>query len=159
MPAIKPLIIVCAALFAAPVVPAQAADPAVSQQVMDTERAFASSMADRDFEAFKSFLSSETIFFSGETPIRGADRVGEAWKPYFDGPAAPFSWEPQTVEVLDSGSLALSSGPVRDPEGNLAGTFTSIWRLEAPGQWRIIFDKGNPACPQPAEAHSESANP
>jgi ketosteroid isomerase-like protein len=159
MPKIKSAIIACAALLAAIMVSAQAADPATGRQVMDTERAFAASMADRDFEAFKSFLSAETIFFSGETAMRGAERVAEAWEPYFDGPDAPFSWEPKTVEVLDSGSLALSSGPVHDPAGNLVGTFTSIWRLEAPGQWRIIFDKGNPACPQPPEASSESTDP
>ena len=28
-------------------------------------------------------------------------------------------------------------------------TFTSIWRLEAPGVWRIIFDKGNEVCDCP----------
>lgn len=48
--------------------------------------------------------------------------------------------------VLDSGTLALSTGPVRDPKGKLVATYTSIWRLEAPGTWRIVFDKGNDAC-------------
>jgi hypothetical protein len=52
------------------------------------------------------------------------------------------------VEVLDSGTLALSSGPVRDAEGNLIGTFMSVWRHEGPGAWRIVFDKGNPVCPK-----------
>ena len=60
---------------------------------------------------------------------------------------APFSWEPEQVQVLDSGTLALSSGPVRNPEGKTVATFTSIWRLEAPGVWRIVFDKGNRVCP------------
>jgi hypothetical protein len=35
---------------------------------------------------------------------------------------------------------------VRDSKGKLIGRFTSIWRLEAPGVWRIIFDKGNEVC-------------
>jgi len=48
--------------------------------------------------------------------------------------------------VLDSGTLALSSGPVFDPDGKQIATFNSIWRLEAPGQWRIVFDKGSAAC-------------
>ncbi|HPA52918.1 MAG TPA: DUF4440 domain-containing protein, partial [Thermoanaerobaculia bacterium] len=61
---------------------------------------------------------------------------------------APFSWEPALVEVLDSGTLALSTGPVRDPAGKETGTFTSIWRREGPGTWRIVFDKGNPVCPK-----------
>jgi ketosteroid isomerase-like protein len=48
------------------------------------------------------------------------------------------------VEVLDSGTLALSAGPVRDPKGQQIGTFNSIWRREADGSWKIIFDKGCP---------------
>jgi len=35
---------------------------------------------------------------------------------------------------------------VRDRNGKQIATFSSIWRLEAPGTWRIIFDKGEAAC-------------
>ena len=137
-------------------VSAQQPDPGqLRQQVEDTERAFAATMADRDHNAFTSFLSEETVFFSGEAPLRGKQQVADAWKPYFEGPDAPFSWEPQQVEVLDSGTLALSSGPVRDPDGKLVATFTSIWRLDASGNWRIIFDKGNRACDVPTREPSE----
>jgi hypothetical protein len=48
------------------------------------------------------------------------------------------------VSVLDSGSLGLTSGPVFDPEGNQIGTFNSIWRLNADGVWKIVFDRGCP---------------
>jgi len=137
-------------------VSAQQPDPGqLRQQVEDTERAFAATMADRDHNAFTSFLSEETVFFSGEAPLRGKQQVADAWKPYFEGPDAPFSWEPQQVEVLDSGTLALSSGPVRDPDGKLVATFTSIWRLDASRNWRIIFDKGNRACDVPTREPSE----
>lgn len=104
-------------------------------------------MAARDHAAFVSFLSKEAVFFSGPRPLRGAEAVAAWWKRHYEGPAAPFSWEPEEVAVLDSGTLALSSGLVRDPAGNLVGTFTSIWRLEN-GRWRIVFDKGDEACPK-----------
>jgi ketosteroid isomerase-like protein len=118
----------------------------LKRQVADTERAFARTMADRDHAAFSAFLSQETVFFTGPTPLRGSKAVAERWKRFYEKPAAPFSWEPAEVEVLDSGTLALSSGPVHDPAGRQIGTFTSIWRLEAPGTWRIVFDKGCPPC-------------
>ena len=120
----------------------------LQRQVRATEQAFAQTMADRDFDAFVSYLSPETIFFSGEHVLRGRDAVAEAWKPYFEQAQAPFSWRPLAVEVLDSGELALSSGPVLDPGGECIGTFTSVWRLEAGGDWKIIFDKGSSDCPQ-----------
>jgi ketosteroid isomerase-like protein len=61
---------------------------------------------------------------------------------------APFSWRPETVEVLESGTLALSSGPVFDAAGQPIGAFNSIWRLEADGRWRVVFDKGCPHVPE-----------
>ena len=119
----------------------------LKRQVADTERAFARTMATRDHKAFTSFLSQEAVFFSGPKPLRGPQQVADWWKRYYEGPNAPFSWEPEEVEVLNSGALAISSGPVRDPKGVVFAIFMSVWRLEDDGKWRIIFDKGNQACP------------
>ncbi len=126
--------------------PARSSPQALRDEVFATERAFAKTMADRDHAAFASFLAAETVFFSGEKALRGAEAVAAHWKKYYDGKDAPFSWEPAQVEVLDSGTLALSTGPVRDPDGKVSGTFTSIWRREGPGKWKIVFDKGCPVC-------------
>ena len=126
--------------------PQRASIEELQKQVADTERGFAKSMADRSHAAFTTFLSEEAIFFTGPTPLRGKQAVADAWKRFYEKPDAPFSWEPEKVQVLDSGTLAISSGPVRDPAGKHFATFSSIWRLEAPGVWRIIFDKGEMVC-------------
>ncbi len=118
----------------------------LAQQVFETERAFARTMAARDHAAFTSFLAEEAVFFSREGPLRGKAEVAAGWKRYYEPADAPFSWEPGQVEVLGSGTLALSTGPVHGPGGELIGTFTSIWRQEEPGRWLVVFDKGNPAC-------------
>ena len=112
------------------------------QQVIETERAFAATMRARDFEAFAGFLSKEAVFMVPGGAQRGRDAVAEAWRPYFDGAAAPFAWAPDQVEVLASGTLAYSSGPVTDPSGRQVGRFNSVWRLEGPGTWKIVFDRG-----------------
>ncbi|RPJ54363.1 MAG: nuclear transport factor 2 family protein [Acidobacteria bacterium] len=117
----------------------------LQKQVRDREIAFAKTMADRDHAAFSSFVSEEAIFM-GRTVSRGRVAVAEAWKRFFEGPKAPFSWEPERVEVIDSGTLAISSGPVRDPAGNRTGTFNSTWRRESDGQWRVVLDIGCPPC-------------
>ena len=126
--------------------PPQASLEDLRKQVTEAERAFARTMAERNFPAFASFLSEEAIFYAGQKPLRGKEVVAADWKRFYEKPDAPFSWEPREVEVLDSGTLAISSGPVRDPSGKVFATFTSIWRLEAPGVWRIVFDKGSEAC-------------
>jgi len=135
----------CAALLGACSTSAIKTDRATAEkQVADTERAFAKTMADRDHAAFTSFLSDDTVFFSGPSPLHGKAAVATHWKRFYEGPSPPFSWKPDRVEALDSGLLALSTGPVFDPAGKCVGRFTSIWRQEAQGVWRIIFDKGGP---------------
>ena len=116
------------------------------REVEATERAFAKTMADRDHAAFAGFLAEDAVFFGGKEPQRGKAQVAAGWKKYFDKPAAPFSWEPAQVEVLDSGMLALSTGPVRDADGKIIATFNSIWQRQPSGTWRIVFDKGSEVC-------------
>ena len=142
---------------AAPAQPLSTA--ALRLDVEATERGFARSMADRDLAAFGRFLADEAVFFQGpQRVLRGRGAVLEVWKRYFETPVAPFSWEPDDVEVLASGTLAATSGPVRNPAGQVIGRFHSIWRREADGHWRIVFDRGESPCdcrdtaPAPAPA-------
>ena len=95
---------------------------------------------------FGGYVAEEGVFFGGKGPLRGRAAVVQAWTRFFEGKEAPFSWEPETVEVLPSGNLALTAGPVRDPKGTLIGTFSTVWRLETDGRWRVIFDRGCDVC-------------
>ena len=136
------LVVLSAALLSLPAdTMAQQTD--LAARVEAREIAFAKTMADRDLDAFVSFLSQEAVFFNGNEPIRGREAIVAAWAPFYEGESAPFSWHPDTVEVLESGTLALSSGPVRSPSGEEVGRFNSIWRLETDGVWRVVFDKGS----------------
>ncbi len=120
-----------------------------TEQVRRAESAFARTMADRDHEAFSRYLADDAIFVGSRETYRGRNAIALGWKRFFEGDSAPFSWRPEQVEVLASGGLALSSGPVLDPDGRVIGTFNSIWRLEPDGAWRVVFDKGCAACEDP----------
>ena len=140
----------CAVVFAGPAAFAQGGTPRIGQaEVFAAERAFAKSMADRDFAAFGRLIAPDTVFFGNAKVHRGRDAVLAAWKGFFDGPQAPFSWEPDQVEVLESGQLALSTGPVRNPQGQVIARYNSIWMRTADGRWLIVFDKGSPPDPAP----------
>ena len=142
-------------IFGLPAV-ALAADGAgnaeLAAQLRAAEKAFARTMADRDHEAFVSFVADEAVFFGRHGELRGRDAVAAAWKPLFEGAAAPFSWQPEVATVLDSGGLGLTSGPVLAPDGRRIGTFTSVWRREADASWKIVFDRGCPDCECPGQA-------
>jgi ketosteroid isomerase-like protein len=138
-------LVLLGALTISPVA-AQSGNNSLTQQVRDAERAFARSMATRDFNAFGALVADEAIFFGDQGAQRGKTAVLAAWKGFFDGPNAPFSWDPDTVEVNQSGTLGLTSGPVKDPSGKQIGVFNSVWRRDASGGWKVVFDKGCPVC-------------
>ena len=140
--------LLCAGLvmLAATAVVPRASNAELRQQVVDAERAFAATMQARDHAAFTRLIADEAVFLSGPTALRGRDAIAKVWLQYYAKPEAPFSWEPEQVEVVESGTLAYSGGPIRDPGGKVIGRFNSIWRLEAPGVRRVVFDRGSDFC-------------
>lgn len=139
-----PLRVILLTTMAAPV--GAQSHPRLAREVFAAESSFAQAMAARDLAAFGRLVADDAVFFGGSGALRGKAAVIAGWQALFEGPAAPFSWSPEVVEVLESGALAHSSGPVRDPQGRRIGTFNSIWRREADGRWRVVFDKGCPVC-------------
>ena len=117
-----------------------------ADEVRAAETAFAKAMADRNLAAFTALLADEAVFWGGKGVQRGKAAVAGEWKRFFDGPTAPFSWAPADVEVLSSGNLGFSSGPVFDPNGTRIGTFNSVWQRQSDGSWKVVFDKGCPPC-------------
>lgn len=136
---------------------AEVAAGRLAAELAAVEEAFARTMAERDHEAFASFLAEETVFFGRRGEIRGREAVATAWKPLFEGPEPPFAWHPESATVLDSGALGLTSGPVLAPDGRRIGTFNTVWRREADGSWKVVFDRGCPDCDCPPLPSAEAA--
>ncbi len=133
---------ICAAIVLITMtLPASAHDPAaLEDSLRATETAFAATMADRDLEAFSSFLAEDAIFSSPRNLLRGREAIVEGWRPFFDGPDAPFSWKPARVHVLDDGTIGGTTGPVFNPAGETVGHFVSTWKRQSDGTWKIILD-------------------
>lgn len=145
------LSLLAAVCFAPPVLVAQSGPSEVlARQVFAAESSFAATFAKRDIAAFAALVSPEAVFF-GRTMMRGKDEVVEGWKGLFEAPTPPFSWKPDVIEVLESGMLAISVGPVYSPDGKHVSNFNSVWRREADGRWLVVFDKGSPVDRDPAE--------
>ena len=129
----------------------------LEQDVRCREVGFSKSVESLDHELFASFIDPDARFIGGKVD-RGRENIAEAWKVFFAADSPSIKWRPQFIEVLESANLALSRGPYRmqtkDDDGNEIerwGTFNSIWRLGADGQWRVVFDAGSPAASEPDE--------
>jgi len=122
-------------------------DP-VRQAVLCAEVGFSRSVENQDFEAFKSFLDPEVRFVTDRIS-RGPEEVGQGWANFFKEDGPKIRWRPLIVEVVAGGTLAINRGPYRqtsvsdDGEEKIAwGTFNSTWRLNAEGEWKVLFDAG-----------------
>ena len=131
------------------------ADPA--DDVRCREIGFSKSVEVQDHEAFASFIDPDARFIGGKV-TRGREAVAEAWRVFFTGDLPTIRWRPQFIEVLESGDLALSRGPYRvldrNEQGEITeswGTFNSIWRRNADGEWLVVFDAGSPGASAPTD--------
>jgi len=125
--------------------PSAAELEALAREVSAAETAFAKTMADRKIDRFVEFVAEDAIFRGAALRI-GRAAVVEKWRPFFEGPRPPFSWAPDVVTVAADGRSALSTGPVRDPQGRLISRFMTIWNKGADGRWRVVVDQGVDAC-------------
>ncbi len=95
-----------------------------------------------------SFLDPEVRFVTGNVS-RGPEEVGQGWAGFFQPDAPKIRWRPAIVEVVANGTLAISRGPYRltsmSDDGQAQeswGIFNSTWRLNADGEWKVLFDAG-----------------
>lgn len=134
---------------------ASSSQPAVSsphdreraiEEVRAAELAFAKAFADRDATRFFAMLEADATFIGKRRTLHGRAEVQEGWRQLIEAPQPPFSWTPERVEISGDGRIGLSSGPVLAPDGHQVGTFSSIWRRQIDGTWKVIFD--GPGCPK-----------
>jgi len=121
----------------------------LADEVRCREVGFSRSVETQDRERFASFIDPDARFV-GNKVDRSREAIAEAWAVFFTGELPLIKWRPQFIEVLESGDLALSRGPYRiidkNEQGEVKeawGTYNSVWRLNADGEWLIVFDAGS----------------
>ena len=140
----------CALDASAATLPSAADLAVIVNDVKAAETAFAKTMADRRLDLFTDFVAEDAVFNGGGMNI-GRANVVQAWTPFFQAAQAPFSGAPDAVAVAADGRTAVSTGLARAPDGKVISRFTSIWRKDADGHWRVIADQGVNACECPPD--------
>lgn len=131
---------------------AQAPDlQAEASRIVQADAAFAKSVADKDRQAFLTFLSGVTTFNGGSpNEVHGRDAVMKQWSVFFepDGPA--LTWVPIKGEVIGAGDLGYTVGRSvsrrKAADGTITerhGQYLTVWTKEDDGSWKVIFDTGS----------------
>jgi steroid delta-isomerase-like uncharacterized protein len=128
---------------------AAAQDLEVAEAVRAADRALAKvGCIDKNLEAFvASWEPSGSVMMSNAPIATGTDAVRAAFAPFFALPGSHCGWEAKAVVVARSGELGYSTGAYTngytDPQGRAVedrGSYLTVWRKDARGQWRVAFD-------------------
>ena len=114
---------------------------------------------DRDFarlsleigahESFLAYIDDSCVLLRpNRQPVIGRKKIEEM----YSKPDTSFTlkWEPLFAEIAESGDLGYTYGiytvEMDSPEGNSVtrdGTYVTIWRKDANGNWKFVLDTGN----------------
>lgn len=125
-------------------------------ELMETDRAFSKMSLEEGYKiAFDFYMADEVIIYrSGIFPVSGRDAVNELLA---KDPDAVLKWEPFYADIAKSRDLGYTLGSYEyintDSLGNeqsYYGNYVSIWKKQADGSWKYVFDTGHPS-PTPEE--------
>jgi len=130
-----------------------AAQPA-TEDMVGAERGFAArSMAQGMRAAFLHYSDTGSVMFENGQPVNGYQLwLGREKRPGF------LNWKPVLSELATSGDWGFTAGPWtfqnRSAKDTVAarGHFFTVWKKDASGNWRFLFDYGIETVKEPQTA-------
>jgi ketosteroid isomerase-like protein len=126
-----------------------------SERLVQLEAQFAADVAQHGHDAFLTHFADDGV----EVVDGGGFDNLEAMRkqpPWPEGTS--LTWTPVKAEMAASGDLGYTYGTyvftAKNKEGKLVpsyGKYTSIWRKQKDGQWKVVVDMGN-SSPEPKAA-------
>lgn len=124
---------------------------AAADRIVTSDALFAQSVAEKNREQFLSFIADVTTFNGGtRNELHGRDAVMKEWSDFFapDGPT--LTWTPIKGEVIGAGDVGYTTGRSvlrqKGPDGKVTerrGQYLTVWRKQADGTWKVVFDTGS----------------
>ena len=117
------------------------------REIRDTELAFAKLAKEQGLKvAFTTYAADDAVINRGDNLIKGIKAIEEYYanQKFLN---ISLEWEPEFIEVAESGDLGYTYGPyifkATDSNGkeiSSEGIFHTVWKRQANGQWRFIWD-------------------
>ncbi|HTK58521.1 MAG TPA: hypothetical protein VL336_06015 [Sphingomicrobium sp.] len=113
-----------------------AAEPPMS--AIDAERAFvADAQKLGQWTAFRKYAADDAVMF-----VPQQVNAQQFLKGRNDPPASVYWWPGKSFVSCD-GSYAVNTGPWVRQYGKAVGFFTTVWKRQADGSWKWIYDGGD----------------
>jgi uncharacterized protein (TIGR02246 family) len=161
----KTILLWLAALVSLPSpLPAQQPDRATvsgrEKEIRAVESAMMAAAAEKGAAGYVSFYAEDAVELPNGAPmILGKESVGKTMA-FLDDKNNRLTWSPVHIDVSTSGDLAYSFGNYefrsvgKDGEPTVEhGKYTTIWKKQKDGKWKVVLDMGN-ANPEPKDSAS-----
>ena len=117
------------------------------REIRDTELAFAKLAKEQGLKvAFTTYAADDAVINRGDNLIKGIKAIEEYYanQKFLN---VSLEWEPEFIEVAESGDLGYTYGPyifkATDSNGkeiSSEGIFHTVWKKQANGDWRYVWD-------------------
>jgi ketosteroid isomerase-like protein len=124
----------------------------VRASLIAADESFATATAEQGLEGWLGAYDSTGIQMEPDVPFTpGLPAIRAAMAPAFADSAWELTWQPTMAFASAAGDLGYTLGNWqsirRDTAGRaqvITGKYVTIWRRQADGSWKVVFDGGNP---------------
>jgi ketosteroid isomerase-like protein len=135
--------------------PISASPKATVESLKQLEAEFMRAAEEKGSQGYMSYYADDAVEVPNGSPlIQGKAEISKGMG-FLDKKENRLTWTPVGGDISASGDLGYTYGNYefrsKDKEGKLVvqhGKYTSIWRLQNDGNWKVVLDMGN-ASPEP----------
>jgi uncharacterized protein (TIGR02246 family) len=130
--------------------PDRATVSAREKEIRALEAAMMAAAAEKGADGYMSFYAEDAVELgNGSPPLLGKESIGKTMS-FLDDKNNRLTWAPVHVDVSESGDLAYSFGNYefrsigKDRKPAIEhGKYTTIWKKQKDGRWKVVLDMGN----------------
>jgi ketosteroid isomerase-like protein len=123
--------------------------------LMQLDRDFDKATAKKGVNGWVAYFAPNGSMISDTSkPTTGADEIRKVMGPAFQDSSFSLRWHPVKAEMMMPGVLGYTVGRWerlrKNKEGKMmksTGSYTSVWKKQPDGSWKIVLDTGNPDGP------------
>lgn len=123
---------------------------ATAETLKQLEAEFMQAAADKGSQGYMSYYADDAVEIpNGHAAIQGNAEIAKTMG-FLDDKNNRLTWTPQGADISASGDLGYTWGAYefhsKDKNGNPTtdyGKYTSIWKKQKDGSWKVVLDMGN----------------
>ena len=121
-----------------------------AEMLRQMEAEFMKAAAEKGSVGYMSYYAADAVELpDGTDAIKGKDNIAKTMG-FLDQPGNKLEWTPEFADMSASGDLGYTYGTYvftsKDKDGKPItdhGKYTSIWKKQKDGTWKVVLDMGN----------------